>query len=293
MQFPSTGIVGTGALALALGRALQAKGVPIVAVASASRERAERAARELGVAVQPVLVADLPRLARHILIATADGRIEAVAEELASAELAGVVALHTCGAAGPAALVALRGAGVPVGVFHPLQTVVEGVSTERVFDGVAFAIAGDRAARAWAEELAGRLAGRVLSIHDDAFAAYHAGAVLASNGIAALIHGAVSLLGQGGVAPDAALSALAPLARAATDNVLRLGPAAALTGPVARGDAGTVARHVAALGQSPPEIDALYRAVTRCLIRVAAERQQAPEIRDALTSALDARLKES
>lgn len=293
MHIPSTGIVGTGAVARALGRALHARGVPIAGVASASLDRARQAAASISPAVKPVLVADLPRFASRLVVATADARIEGVAEALASADTTDMIVLHTCGAAGPQALTALRRRGVPVGVFHPLQTVVRGEAAENVFANVAFAIAGDPPARAWAGELAVRLGGRALPIRDDAFAAYHAGAVLASNGVVALVDAAVSLIASGGVERSAALSAIAPLTQAATDNVLRLGPAAALTGPVARGDVATVEHHLAALAHAAPEIEALYRAVTRCLIGVAAQRDQPLETSIALTSALETRLKES
>lgn len=261
----------------------------MAAVASSDLERARNVAHSIDTAARPASVAELPLIASRILIATSDARIEAVAEAMASAPCADLIVLHTCGAAGPDALTALRRRGVPVGVFHPLQTVPGGEVAEHVFDGVAFAVAGDPRARDWATELAACLRGRTITIRDDAFAAYHAGAVLASNGIAALVDAAVSLLARGGVDRGTALDALAPLTHAAVDNVFRLGPAAALTGPVVRGDVTTVARHLTALGQGSSEVVELYRAVARCLIRLAAERGQAPEVQAALTRSVDTR----
>ena len=79
-------------------------------------------------------------------------------------------------------------------------------------------------------------------------------------------------MGQAGIERQAALQAIGPLCRASLENALRVGPEAALTGPVARGDVATVAAHLEALEGAPPAVEALYRAAGRCLLDLARQR---------------------
>jgi predicted short-subunit dehydrogenase-like oxidoreductase (DUF2520 family) len=88
---------------------------------------------------------------------------------------------------------------------------------------------------------------------------YHAAAVMASNYVVALIDSAVILMEEAGVEPELALRALGPLLRASTENTLEAGPASALTGPIHRGDVGTVMAHLEALAEVPEAVRELYR----------------------------------
>jgi predicted short-subunit dehydrogenase-like oxidoreductase (DUF2520 family) len=121
---------------------------------------------------------------------------------------------------------------------------VEGTDRLR---GATFGVEGDGDARALAERLVAACEGRVLSIRPGGKALYHAAAVFASNYAVALLSIAGRLMGEAGIAAEDAQPALTALAAGAVENVAALGPAAALTGPVARGDAETVARHLARL----------------------------------------------
>lgn len=172
------------------------------------------------------------------------------------------------------------------GVLHPLQTVTtpeQGVSN---LTGVTYGVAGDAAAIEWAEEIVALLDGRALRVAPECLSAYHAGAVMASNALVAVIDAAVVLMGQAGVERQAALRALEPLARASVDNLFANGPSAALTGPIARGDAETVAAHMEALDKAPPTVSALYVAAARRLIEIARERDLPEASVRALQSAI-------
>ena len=105
--------------------------------------------------------------------------------------------------------------------------------------------------------------------------------------LTAAIDAATVLMAQAGVPRRAALEAVGPLCRASVDNALRLGPAEALTGPVVRGDAGTVAAHLAAIGQAPASAAGLYRAAARHLLSLARERQLPPPALESLARVLD------
>jgi predicted short-subunit dehydrogenase-like oxidoreductase (DUF2520 family) len=138
-----------------------------------------------------------------------------------------------------------------------------------LFHGVTCVVAGDPLAIEWGRELARCVGATAVLVAAGRLPVYHAGAVLASNAVVAVVDAAVSLLERAGFEHAAALHALEPLTRAAVDNVFRLGPERALTGPVARGDVTTIARHLTALNGMPEHVDALYRAVSSHLIAIA------------------------
>ena len=244
----------------ALGYLLRERGEFIAAVASRSAERAAEAAAFVGGGAKATAYGELPRHASRILIAIADDAIPGVARVLAEAGMHRGAALHTSGARGPEALAPLATAGVACGTLHPLQTVANPKEGVRALPGAAFAIDGEGDAVAWATQIAALLGGPVLRISAEARPLYHTAAVLASNYLVALMAAAVMLMKEAGVDEPVALRALAPLARTTIENAVELGPAPALTGPVARGDAATVRAHLAALTQAPAMVARLYRA---------------------------------
>ncbi len=249
------GIAGTGRVAQALGALLS----PASVIAGRSALR------------------DLPRQSRRIIIAVADDAISQVASELLAGGIEGSVVLHVSAAAGPEALAVLRAAGNSVGVLHPLQSVpsVErGIQTLR---GATFAFAGDPEARAWALDLIRRLGGKALPVDPSRWAYYHAAAVMACNYHVTLVDASLELAELAGIARETALDALAPIIRATTENILTSGPEQALTGPIRRGDAGTIRRHLAALKDSLPETRDLYNAAGLRTIALARRAGLPPE----------------
>jgi len=187
-----------------------------------------------------------------------DGAIPEVAAELAEGGLRDGIVLHTSGAAGPHALEILREAGNAVGVLHPLQTVPSAEQGVEALPGATYAFAGDEGAAAWAARLVDRLGGRVLRVDPEFWQHYHAGAVMACNYQMTLVDAALELMEMAGVGRSEALDALGPILRATTENVLKSGPEQALTGPIRRGDLGTIRRHLAALENALPETRQLY-----------------------------------
>jgi len=186
-----------------------------------------------------------------LLIATPDAAIAGVCRELAPRLDPGAGVVHFSGGTSLAALAAAAG---PRACVHPLQTVWPQRGPDQL-EGAFAAVTGD-----W--ELGADLA-RTLGMHpfalaDEAKPAYHAASVLASNYLVTLTHAAVSLLGQAGLERETALTALRPLQHRSVD-VAGLPP----TGPIARGDAATVAAHLRAVG---PELEPLYRALGRATL---------------------------
>jgi predicted short-subunit dehydrogenase-like oxidoreductase (DUF2520 family) len=160
-------------------------------------------------------------------------------------------------------------------MLHPLQTITSAEQGIKSLADATFGLSGDRDAIQWAEEIVrtatgGR--GRSLNIDADRLSYYHAGAVMASNALVAALDAAVILLARAGVERDAALRAIGPLARTTLDNTLGSGPQAALTGPIVRGDAATVAAHREALRDVVPTVARLYEAAAAHLLELAKQR---------------------
>jgi predicted short-subunit dehydrogenase-like oxidoreductase (DUF2520 family) len=209
------------------------------------------------------------RRAALVLIATPDDAIEEVAEELARDAAVGDthVVLHLSGLLDRLALHPLASTGAALGSFHPLQSVADPATARERLRGSFAAIEGDARALDAGERLAATLGMRSVRLAPGAKAAYHAGAVFASNYAVVLADVARRLARQAGVPRDIADELYLPLMGGTIAN-LALGPTEALTGPVRRGDEATVRAHLAALG---PEDRALYRVLGLAALKIARE----------------------
>jgi predicted short-subunit dehydrogenase-like oxidoreductase (DUF2520 family) len=179
------------------------------------------------------------------------------------------IALHTAGSRRPEALAPLSAAGVSTGVLYPLQTFPTPEQGLRDLSGSYFALTGDSAAMEWAREIVELVPGHILSAQPAQWGLFHAAAVLASNYQVTLMDAAIETLEAAGVARAEGLAALSSLARATLNNVLRMGPQAALTGPISRGDVETVRRNREALTVVSSPSQDLYRAAGRRTIPIA------------------------
>ncbi|HMQ24945.1 MAG TPA: DUF2520 domain-containing protein [Acidimicrobiales bacterium] len=185
-----------------------------------------------------------------VVIATPDA---VIAEVAAAVEPGDAVVAHLAGSLGLDVLAPHeRRAAV-----HPLVSLPNAeVGAERLRDGAWFAIAGEPIA----DEVVADLGGHAFTVADTDRAAYHAAACIASNHLVALLGQVERVAATAGVPLEAYLD----LVRGTVDNVAALGPAAALTGPAARGDRATIDRHIAALDASErPAYEALMRAARR------------------------------
>jgi predicted short-subunit dehydrogenase-like oxidoreductase (DUF2520 family) len=228
-------IVGSGRMGRALTAALGAAGVPVTGPHGRGFAGAG---------------------ADAVLLCVPDGQIAAAAGAVAPGPLVG----HCSGATGLDVL-----APHEAFALHPLMTITQRGGE---FRGAGAAVAGssDRAL-ALATDLARALGMRPFEIADEDRAAYHAGAAMASNFLVALESAAERVAGI-----DREL--LAPLARAAVETWAAEGDAA-LTGPIARGDEATVARHRAAIAERAPDLLALYEVLAEAT-REVASRSEVP-----------------
>jgi predicted short-subunit dehydrogenase-like oxidoreductase (DUF2520 family) len=255
-------LVGPGRAGTALARALAARGWDAVAVAGRTVDAAstQEVARRLG--ARAVEVAAAGRGADLVVVATPDTAIAAAGAALAPSLPPGALVIHLSGASSLHELdgVLLARPDVEIGSLHPLQSLPTG-------DGGAERLAGswcavDGAPRV--ERIALTLGMRPFRLDAAHRARYHAAACVASNHLVALLGQVERIAAKAGVPFEAFL----PLVRGTVENVAELGPAAALTGPVARGDYETVARHVDTL---PAEERDAYLALVREARRLAGE----------------------
>lgn len=220
-----------------------------------------------------------------ILLAVPDGAISPVATELAADGCveARHVVLHLSGLLDRSALAPLASTGAALGSLHPLQTISDPTSAPERLRGAYAGIEGDDRALAAAGELSSDLGLSAVPIPPSAKAAYHAGATFAANYTTVLAAVAERLAVTAGVAPDVARRLYLPLIRGAAAN-LDAGPSAALTGPVRRGDAATVAAHLEALSAVDRE---LYVHLAREALRLARDAGLPPDAADPLSRMLD------
>ncbi len=203
-----------------------------------------------------------------VILAVPDSALPQVAHDLAASGPAppGCSALHLSGALSTDVLAPLHARGYSTGSLHPLQSIADPWTAGDRLVGSGFAVAGEPAAIGAARRLVLSLGGRPLVIPPMFRPLYHAAATLASNAVVALLAASVRMLGEAGISEDDAVHSLVPLMRGTLDNLEQLGPAAALTGPIARGDADTVRLHLSRLS---PEDRLLYCALGRETLRLA------------------------
>ncbi|MGY1710139.1 Rossmann-like and DUF2520 domain-containing protein [Geodermatophilus sp. SYSU D00758] len=255
------GVVGAGRVGAVLGAALTAAGHEVVAAAGVSSASAERAARLLpGVPLVPtdevVAAADL------VVLAVPDDTLPGLVAGLAETGIwrPGQLAFHTSGAHGLAVLAPAAAAGVLPLALHPAMTFTGAPEDVDRLAGAPFAVTSAPEHLPVAQTLVLEMGGEPFAVAEDDRRLYHAALVTGANHLVTLVAEAADLLRAAGV--DSPARVLAPLLTAALDNGLRRGDRG-LTGPVSRGDVGTVADHLETLTERAPDAVAGYVAMAR------------------------------
>ena len=241
----------------------------IGAVVTRNQSSARRAVRFIGAGTALVGLSRRVLASTCVLIATPDGAIEEIANELArigGQDLQGQVVLHTSGAMDSSVLFAARSCGASVGSMHPLQT-FNGVTVPPL-EGKVFAIEGDPMAVRTARKIARALGAAPSQIDARDKPLYHAAGALAAGHTLVVVEAAIQLLMSLGMKRTEAMRALLPMTQQVLQNYERLGPRAAWTGPLARGDHDVVAKHLNVLQQYSQEYRDAYDALNRLAERV-------------------------
>ncbi|HZT62921.1 MAG TPA: DUF2520 domain-containing protein [Burkholderiales bacterium] len=253
---PRLGIIGAGRVGTALAMNFSGRGYAVVAVASRSVASSRKLVRRIRGARATSSLQEVADRAELVFITVPDDAIEAVASRIRWR--AGAACVHCSGAGDLDLLIGAAAQGARVGGFHPLRMFGEpGKSID--MRGCAVAIAGSDALARELERLARAIGARPLRLPGGGRALYHAAANFSGAFVVALIAETVALWKKLGIAEKDALRALLPLLRGSVDNVEKLGAAGALGSVIARGDAGTIRRHLEALAQAAPESLELYR----------------------------------
>lgn len=251
LGFIGAGRVGTG-LALSFARS----GRNVASIASRSIASARKLARRVPGARAVSSPQEAADRADIVFLTVPDDAIEAVASSIRWR--AGAACVHCSGAADLDLLAKAAAQGALIGGFHPLRMFGEpGKSYD--LRGCAVAIAGAEPLAGKLERLAGAIGARPLRLPEGGRALYHAAANFSGAFIVALIQETIVLWKKLGIGEGDALRALLPLLRGSADNVEKLGAAGALGSVIARGDVGTIRRHLEALAKAAPESLELYR----------------------------------
>ncbi len=255
------GIVGAGRVGSALGAALRQAGHHVRSVSAVSEESLERAATMLpGVPVRPV--PDVVAGAHLVVLAVPDDALEELVAGLAMTRTftPGQLVLHTSGIHGIAVFGSAADSEIVPLAIHPVMTFTgTPVDLERLLD-CCFGVTTVDAARPLAEALVIEMGGEPLWVPERERVTYHAALAHGADHLVTLVAQSMQLLAEAGIEDPARV--LEPLLSAALATTLQRGDAA-LTGPVARGDAGTVAGHVAMLRTVAPDISPTYLALAR------------------------------
>ena len=272
-------VVGCGNVGRALARCWTATGVfRVGGVVNRSLASAERAVAFIGEGRALASTAELAP-ADVVLVGAGDDHIEAASTALCDAPLERTaVVFHASGALASSALHALRRPGLSLGSAHPAKSFADAASAARTFAGTHCGIEGDTEARALLREAFEAIGGRCFEIPAEKKTLYHAALVFVSNYVTSLLEVGLQVQDEVGIPRDVAQALIAPLAEECVRNAVARGPAAALTGPIARGDRGVVRDEIAALDAWSPAHAELYRALGRVAIALSrAKGKAAPE----------------
>lgn len=249
------GFIGAGTIATALAVALSHKGYPVVAVSSRSQQSTDKFARLIDSCQSYSSNQEVADAAELVFIATPDDVIASVVTEIKWRPGQSIV--HCSGADSTDILASAREAGAAVGAFHPLQTFV-GLRQENL-PGITYTLEAEEPLLTTLKEIATTLGGRWIVLKAEDKILYHTAAVFACNYLITLVKIATDLWQSFGIPPQQATQALLPLLRGTINNIDATGIPRCLTGPIARGDSGTIKKHLDALQKAAPELIATYR----------------------------------
>ena len=265
-------LIGPGHVGRGLFRAFRASGVEVVGLhgkrpsgVATSVGNIPREASKANVVIVSVRDPQLDEAIDEVTVAAGDGRIAR-----------GSVILHTSAIAEPGGLRALSDAGFPGGTFHPLVPFGDPETSAELLRKAWIGIDGENAAKNASRRLAGHLGARTLEIPPGKKPVYHAAAVISSNFPVALASVAGHLLHDIGIPDASAYQAVESLMAGALSNMKQSLPDDALTGPVVRGDAETVAKHLRALQGHDAALE-VYRSLSTAAVEIAQRRGVDPK----------------
>jgi len=258
---PGIALVGPGRVGCAVSKRLHEAGYPIISIISRSRERATEACSYIGCSttLASLQLADLAT-AQIILLAVPDDQIRRVAEKIQTLTHFSKPAtlIHFSGFH-PAEIMYHQSSPLSLLSLHPLLPFADRQKAYADLQRCPCALeSSDPETLELGEELVGAIGGQSFTINADKKPLYHSAACLASNYLVTLLASARNLLINCGIESEQAMQLLLPLMQTSLDNAQELGPEQGLTGPIVRGDIGTVTEHIKTLQHNAPELLNLY-----------------------------------
>ena len=251
------GFIGAGRTGTALAVGLSRKGCPVVAASSRTFSSAQKLAALVPNCQACRTPQEVANLAQLVFITTPDDVISEVCGEVQWRAEQSVV--HCSGAHSVDILNSARKFGAAVGSFHPLQTFADVDQAIRNLPGSTFALEAEGSLLSTLKQLTSLLNGDWVELRPGDKVLYHAAAVFACNYLVTLVKLAVDLWLDFGVSSRQATKALLPLLKGTINNIDNVGLPDCLTGPIARGDLGTIERHLTALEGRSPSLLTMYR----------------------------------
>lgn len=259
MKKNSIAIIGLGKVGAAVGYLLQLSGYEISAVADQSADALEKGVSYTGgkVCNDPVQAS---LLADSIFITTTDDFIESVCNEISEGGGVGPgkKVVHMSGAGGLDLLESARRSGAQVASIHPLQSFVDIQGVIENIPGSTFSITAEGEMKDWAIRIVRDLGGTPFFVSENDKPLYHAAACMASNYLVTLMNMVEGIYQHLGMDADEAVKSFWPLVRGTMKNMEDRGIEKSLTGPIARGDSGTIRKHLKILKSKMPELLDVY-----------------------------------
>ena len=251
------GFIGAGTVGTALAVRLSGKGYPVVAVSSRNQGSAEKLARKIAGCHAFHNNQDVADAAELVFITTPDDAIAPAVSQIRWH--AGQSIVHCSGADSTDILKTAKNSGALVGVLHPLQTFASVEQAIENMPGSTFALEAEEPLLNTLKDMATALGGNWVELKASDKVAYHAAAVIACNYLVTLVKLATDLWQTFAIPPQQATRALLPLLRGTINNIDTMGIPQCLTGPIARGDTGTVKKHLTALHKIAPGLLSTYK----------------------------------
>ena len=251
------GFIGSGTTGTALAVRLSQRGCPVVAVSSRTLRSAQKLAGLLPDCRVCHTAQEVAEAAELVFITTPDDVIARVCGEVRWREGQNVV--HCSGAHSVDVLESARKLGAAVGSFHPLQTFADVDRAVENLPGSTFALEAEEPLLATEKELTRLLDGKWVVLKPGDKVLYHAAAVFACNYLVTLVKLALDLWRNFGISSKEATRGLLPLLEGTINNIDNIGLPDCLTGPIARGDSGTIERHLSALEARSPALLTTYK----------------------------------
>jgi predicted short-subunit dehydrogenase-like oxidoreductase (DUF2520 family) len=265
-------IIGTGMVGTAIGYLLRKAGYKVISIADKSPAALKRALHYTGgEAFRDYREA--MQEADYILITTPDDFIWSACQKISlSPAIKGKFVFHMSGAGGLDLLESAKKAGAAIASIHPLQSFSSIDQAINNIPGSYFGITADKKAQRTAKGIVRDLRGIPFFISSDQKPLYHAAACLASNYLVSLMNTVESIYRAIGLNEKDAKKAYLPLVYGSLRNIENSGSISSLTGPIARGDIGTIKKHITAINKNLPQYSSLYSSLGLITVKVAQQK---------------------